>query len=129
MDFRDIISNCIDQDNGAELVLVDPVTGEPTDMKLIIAGPDSATQRRARLAMVDELAELADEDGKVSAENREKASIAMLARAVLRWDIRLDGEALPFEHQNVVRLLSTGTWVREQVDGFAGSRRPYARRA
>ncbi|MDW9772722.1 hypothetical protein GOA89_13170 [Sinorhizobium meliloti] len=120
-DFDDILANVEDQDRGAEVELRNPATGEPTGLKLTVAGPDSLTQRRSRLQMSDELAELARADGTVSAEEREKAAVASLARCVLSWQIVEGGKELTCTHANIVRLLSVA-WVREQVDAFAGNR-------
>ncbi|KQU81278.1 hypothetical protein ASD00_35170 [Ensifer sp. Root31] len=120
-DLDDILANVEDQDRGAEMELRNPATGEPLGLKLTLAGPDSLTQRRSRLQMSDELAELARADGTVSAEEREKASIASLARCVLRWEIVQAGQPLSCTHGNIVRFLSVA-WVREQVDAFAGNR-------
>lgn len=125
MQMDEIAAFSTDQDNGRWFELHDPVDGTPTGIKIKIAGPDSATQRRAELAMVDELAELAREDGAVSAEHRERARLNCLARCVLGWELEEEGEAVPFTHANVVRLLTMARWVRDQVDSFAGSRAAY----
>ena len=122
MQLNDIHAHAADQDKGKWFDLVDPVEGRPTGIRLLMAGPDSATQRRAELALVDELAMLADGDGRVSAENREKARLNCLARCVLGWEIEEGGEPVPFTHGNVLRLLTSARWVREAVDGFAGDR-------
>lgn len=107
MDLNDIKANAADQDKGHWFDLVDPVEGRPTGIRLRIAGPDSATQRRAELALVDELAELADAEGRVSTESREKARLNCLARCVLDWELTEDGEPLPFNQANVLRLLGS----------------------
>lgn len=125
MQLNDILANVEDQDRGRELDLINPATGAATGIKFRIAGPDSDTQKRARLKLVDELAELADSDGHVSAENREKARTNSLARCVLGWEISEDGKPVPFNHANVVRVLRAAAWVREQVDAFAGDRRAF----
>lgn len=122
MQLNDILADAQDQDRGRDFELLDPVTGKPVGITLRIAGPDSATQARARLQMVDDLAEMADADGRVSAADREKARLNTLARCILGWDIKEDGEALPFTHANVVRLLRAATWVQAQIDGFAADR-------
>lgn len=121
LDLSAIEANQLDQDRGAEIELQHPATGEPTGLKLTLAGPDSATQKRAKVELADSLADLADAEGHVSAEAREKAAIASLAKCVIRWDVSLDGEQLACEHKHIVRLLSV-PWVREQVDAFAGNR-------
>lgn len=121
LDLSTIEANQLDQDRGAEIELMHPATGELSGLKLTLAGPDSATQKRAKVEMADALADLADPDGYVSAEVREKAAVQSLASCVIRWDVSLDGEPLACEHKHIVRLLSV-PWVREQVDAFAGNR-------
>ncbi|KEP68532.1 hypothetical protein DL1_11440 [Thioclava dalianensis] len=122
MQLDDILANAEDQDRGTWFDLRDPVLGEPTGIRFRMAGPDSATQARARVRLVDELADLADDEGRVSADAREKARINSLARCVLGWEIREGGEDLPFTHANVLRVLRSAQWVHEQVDSFAGAR-------
>lgn len=122
MELNDILANVADQDRGRECEIVDPVTGRPTGITFRIAGPDSETQHRARLHLADHLAELADHTGRVKAADREKARIDSLARCVLGWSIIEDGQQVPFNHANVVRVLSAATWLQAQVDAFAGDR-------
>lgn len=120
-DLDDILANVEDQDRGAEMELRNPVTGALTGLKLTLAGPDSLTQRRSRLQMADDISDLAHADGTISAEVRERAAIASLARCVLRWQVKQGGDELPCSHANLLRVLSV-PWVREQVDAFAGDR-------
>ncbi|MFJ1293238.1 hypothetical protein ACEPPZ_14320 [Paracoccus yeei] len=122
MQLNDILADAQDQDRGRDFDLLDPVTGKATGIKLRIAGPDSATQARARLQMVDDLADAADADGRVSAADREKIRLNTLARCVLGWEVQEDGQAVPFTHAHVVRLLKAAHWVQQQVDGFASDR-------
>lgn len=122
MTLEDILSNVADQDRGKEFEILDPVDGRPTGIRFRVAGPDSATQHRARLKLADDLAEAADTSGRVNAEIREKLRLDCLARCVLAWEIQSDGQPLPFTHKNVVRVLSAGTWVQAQVDAFASDR-------
>jgi len=124
MDFDTIIANVADQEKGQWFDLLDPVHGEPTGIRFNVAGPDSATQRKAELRLADDLAEVADIDGRVTAEQREKARIAALAACVLDWEIEQDGAAIPFNTANVIRVLRAAKWIETQVDGFASHRRP-----
>lgn len=121
MDLNDILANVADQDRGKEFELADPVTGKPTGIKFRVAGPDSETQNRARLALADELTEMADAQGRVTAEQREKARLNCLARCVLGWDIEEDGKPVPFTTKNLLRVLRVH-WVQAQVDAFASDR-------
>lgn len=121
MTLDDILANVADQDRGREFELADPVNGQPTGIKLWIVGPDSETAHRARLALADELAEMADANGRVTAEQREKARLNCLAAHVLRWEIEEEGKPVPFNTANLLRLLKVH-WVQEQVDAFAADR-------
>ncbi len=124
MQLSDVLNNATDQDKGADLELIAPWDGKPTGMVLTIVEPDSDTARRADIALVDELAEMADAEGRVTGERRAKARLNALARRVIRWDVEDEDRPVPFETRNVLRLLSIGR-VREQVDAFAGDHRNF----
>ncbi|NSX94506.1 hypothetical protein [Agrobacterium tumefaciens] len=122
MTLDDINSNLVDQDKGRWLEVVDPWDGKPTGLRLLIAGPDSQTQHKARIAMMDELAAAADVDGKASFEAREKARINCLGRCVINWDIAADfGLDAKFGHAAVVKVLQVA-WIQQQADAFAADR-------
>ncbi|MFC0198876.1 hypothetical protein [Paracoccus rhizosphaerae] len=122
MQLNDILADAQDQDRGRDFELAHPVTGQLTGIILRIAGPDSATQARARLQLTDDLAAAADETGSISAAAREKARLNCLARCVMAWEIQEDGQPVPFNHANVLRLLGGALWVQQQVDAFASDR-------
>lgn len=117
----DILANVADQDRGRECELIDPVTGEPTGIKLWVVGPDSQTAHNARIAMTDELMEMTRSDGTVSGEDRERARLNSLARLVTKWEVLENGKPVPFSHKHVVRLLAV-SWVEAQIDAFASNR-------
>ena len=125
MQLNEIEAFSADQDRGAWLELHHPVSGKPTGMKVLVVGPDSATQARARLALVDDLTAATDMEGRVSAADRELCRLNNLARCVLGWDVQADGQAVPFSHSAVLRLLKSGTWVQAQIDAFADDRRRF----
>lgn len=125
MDLSDIEANSEDQDRGKWFDLLDPVTGEKIGMRWLIAGPDGAVQARARLRLADELADMADDEGRVSAENRAGARLNCLARCVLGWEVSDGGAPVPFNHKNVLRALRAAAWVQAQVDAFAADRRAF----
>ena len=122
MQLNEIEGMAADQERGAWFDITDPLEGKPTGIRVRIAGPDSLTQRKARLALSDDLVELADLDGRVSAESREKARIASLARCVLGWECEEAGQPVPFTTANVIRLIRAATWVETQIDAFAADR-------
>ncbi|CUX15272.1 MULTISPECIES: hypothetical protein [Agrobacterium] len=122
MTLDEIHGNLADQERGRWLDVAEPWEGKPTGLRLLIAGPDSQTQNKARIAMMDELASSADVDGRASFEARERARINCLARCVLNWDIAADfGLDAKFGHAAVVKVLQVA-WIQQQVDAFAGDR-------
>lgn len=129
MNLSEISTFSEDQDKGRWLDLRNPYDGKPVGIRLLIAGPDSSVQARARIKLADELADMADDEGRVSAENKDTAILRNLARCVLGWEATEDGEPVPFSFDAVMRLLQAGRWVREEVDGFAASRRAFAKGA
>lgn len=127
MQLEEIFAAVADQDKGAWLDLLDPIEGKPTGIRLRIVGPDSETAHRARLKLSDDLAAMADLDGKVTAAQREKARLDCLAAHVLAWEAEEDGKAVPFNTANLLRLLRVN-WVEQEVDAFAADRRNFGGR-
>ncbi|NPD14474.1 hypothetical protein HOY34_04575 [Xinfangfangia sp. D13-10-4-6] len=126
MNLSEVANISEDQDRGRWLDLLDLRDGKPVGIRLLIAGPDSSAQARARLKLADELADMADDEGRVSGENREICRLRNLARCILNWEASEDGQPVPFSFDAALRLLKAGRWVQEQVDDFAGSRRAFA---
>lgn len=121
-----IEANAEDQDRGRWCDLMDPFTGGPIGIRLLIVGPDSATQAAAQLKLADELAAEMDETGRVSAVARDAARVRCLARCIIGWDAKEDGKPVPFSFANVLRLLRASKWVQAQADAFAADRRRFA---
>ncbi|HVV43172.1 MAG TPA: hypothetical protein VHC94_19150 [Nitrobacter sp.] len=109
------------QDRGADLAIKHPVTGEPIGT-LTIAGPDSDTQRRARLQMQDELYAF---KGRPPAAEYDRMDIDRLARCVVSWRLKRAEQDVPFTFAAVVKLLREQPSVREQVERFSQDRAPY----
>jgi hypothetical protein len=122
VDLSDALANIDDQDRGRWLDVMNPWTGEPTGFRFKLSGPDSRVQKRARVLMMDDLAEAAKPDGTVAYEAREAARIACLARCVLDWEMAEGGAPLPLSHKAIVRVLTDVHWLQLQVDAFAGDR-------
>lgn len=122
MQLNDIRAFSADQDRGKWFELLDPVDGSATGLRVKVAGPDSTAQNRARLRLADDLADLADAEGRVTAQARETARLDSLARCLLDWDVSENDEPVPFNHKNVLRLLKAASWVQAQIDGFASDR-------
>lgn len=111
-----------DQERGLWRVICHPVTGKRSDLELLVVGPDSQTAARATALYVDELAELADLDGRVSGEKRAKAKARFLARHVKEW--RGCGDE-HFSFAACARLIEVSRFVEACVDTWAGDRRGF----
>lgn len=109
------------QDRGLPLILKHPVTGESLGT-LMIAGPDSDVQRKARLQMQDELYAF---KGRPPAAEYDRMDIDRLARCVVSWTVKRDGKTVPFAHTAVVKLLTQQPSVRQQVEQFSQDRAPW----
>lgn len=124
MELNDILWTVEDQDKGRWFTILHPVTGAPTSVSLLIAGPDSRVQAEAAAIMTDELAEAADDQGRVSGAARADIRRRFLARCVRDWRAVEGGEALPFTFSAVLRILGVA-FVAAQVDAYAGNRSVY----
>ena len=128
-DLNDILAIHSQQDECAELAIVNPLTGEKTDLVFWIAGPDSNVQRAAKEWAEEEvrkhpLLRLAPDLPSNVAERRRIAT-ELLARTIVCWDIRQDGKPVPLTVANAARILEASDIIREQVDQFAASRDPW----
>lgn len=111
------------QDRGADLTIMHPVTGERMrDIVLTIAGPDSTTAKQARIKYSDELMAFRNHP---PADEVERMEIERLARLVIGWKVARDGKPVEFTFTNVVRLLTSAQFIREQVEAFSQNRAPY----
>lgn len=59
----------------------------------------------------------------LSAEETEKDGIELLASCTMGWiGVVLEGEDLPFSHENAVEVYTRFPWIKEQVDTAIGDR-------
>lgn len=121
LDFDDIQKANERQNEGAWFDILNPVTSEKTGMRVKLVGPDSKKHRDAITKLRNKL----NSSKYASMYGRDEANIAFLADCILDWEIIEQGQALPFSHANACRILSAGTWIRAQIDAFAGDRSPY----
>lgn len=111
------------QDRGADLTIVHPVTGEPMpEIVLTIAGPDSDVARRARIKFDDETLAFR---GRPPADELDRMYVERLARCVVGCKMTRGGKDVPFSFTEVVKLLTTFQFIREQAEAFSQSRTAY----
>ncbi len=103
------ISN-LETTDTAECVIVHPVTGVDTDIKITLYGVDSKKFREVSLAR----ARANRED-----DNDEDSREADLASVTLGWEnVELNGKELEFSHANAVKVYKLVSPIRNQVDSF-----------
>lgn len=128
-DLNDIIGIHASQDAGAELAIRNPITDELTDLKFWIAGPDSNVQKEASKWAAAEVAKhpflSMAPTLPANEEIRRNIATGLLARCIVRWDIRQNGEPVPLTLANAVKVLNASDIIRNQVDEFAASRAPW----
>lgn len=115
-------------EEGAELEVLDPVTGDGVGVFIILAGADSTIHRKAtatiakrRMSNMKGFRNMALDPEKFEAEG-----IEVLAACTLGWrGVVVDGAPLPCSRDNAIQLYTRFPWLREQVDQFISDRSVY----
>ena len=108
-------------EEGAELRVAHPTTGEDLGITITLIGTDSKTFRdiskiRATMALKKKTRE-------IDLDQNEQDSIELLARCTKGWSgITENGKDIPFNHENAVQLYTKYLWLREQIDRFMADR-------
>ena len=115
-------------EEGAELEVLDPVTGEAVGAYITLAGADSVVHRQA----VANISKRRFNNQKgfrnkgFDPERMEAESIEILAACTLSWKgVTLEGAALPCSRDNAIKMYTRFPWLREQVEAFISDRSEY----
>ena len=114
----DTVTAC---EEGADLEIVHPRTGEPLGIIISVVGADSPTYR-------SELHKLANKRAKrgrgvLNSESIEADNIELLVACTRGWSgLDYKGAALAFSPANARMVYKDFVWLREQVDAFIGDR-------
>ena len=104
-------------EEGAELRVAHPTTGEDLGIKISLIGMDSKTFRDISKARAT--ASLKKKSRDVNFDQGEAESIELLAKCTKGWEgITEDGIEVPFSYENAVKLYTKYLWLKEQVDRF-----------
>ena len=104
-------------EEGAELRVAHPTTGEDLGITITLIGTDSKTFRdiskiRATMALKKKTRE-------IDLDQDELDFIELLARCTKGWSgMTENGKDIPFNHENAVELYTKYLWMRDQVDRF-----------
>lgn len=115
-------------EEGAELEVLDPVTGESVGVFITLAGADSSVHRKTMAMIAKRRINGAKgfRNKGYDPEKFEAESIEVLAACTLAWKgVVVDGSSLPCSRDNAVRLYTRFPWLREQVEQFVSDRTEY----
>jgi hypothetical protein len=110
------------QDDGVELKIKHPVSGDPIGLTLRVAGYESDAVKKVQRRQANE--RLRKRASKITAEEIERNAREVVAASVLSWkgddDFRLDGQPLPECNKDAVDgLLRRFPFIGSQIDDFA----------
>lgn len=121
---------CAAGNEGAEMKLLNPETGEELGPVFVLAGADSDVYVSKQRKNINK--RLRNKRGAkgIDAELIESEAIDLLAECTLNWrDVVLDGETLPFSKNNARELYTRFPWIREQADAFIGDRANFIKKS
>ena len=113
---------------GAEMTVMDPKTGKPTDARIRVVGQDSAVYRAALRQIRDEVAaaperEPTDEDRLLMLNRARNA-----AAAVTDWTgIGSGGVQIEFSREAAIEACTKWPWLADQIATFTGARGNFGR--
>lgn len=110
------------QEEGTEVSILDPRTGDDLGIRIRVCGPDSDRQKKAVQKQVD--ARLRRRStAPLTAEELDADGLRLLANCILSWsEIVVDSASLEFSVDNAVKLMQRFPFIREQIDVVAGNR-------
>lgn len=112
------------QEDGIDVHIEHPGTGEPLGITIRVAGPDSERQRKAYRRLGEK--RLRAGRKKLTTEEMEEDAFELLARSLISWTfapgVTIGGEVPAFDVDAAKGLFRRFPWIREQVDMAAGSR-------
>lgn len=110
------------QEEGIEIKIVHPKTGEEMGITIRVAGPESDRQKKARNRLVnDRLTK--NRNRRVTAAELEQDALKVSAASILGWEnIQVKGKEFEFNLENAETLLRSYPFIREQVDSAINDR-------
>ena len=108
-------------EEGAELLVSHPTTGEDLGIKITLIGTDSKTFRDISKSRAT--ASLKKKSREIDLDQNESDAVELLAKCTKGWSgITENGKDIPFTHDNAVQLYTKYLWLREQIDRFMADR-------
>lgn len=108
-------------EEGAELRVAHPTTGEDLGITITLIGTDSKTFRDISKSRAT--ASLKKKTREIDLDQNESDAVELLAKCTKGWTgITENGKEIVFSHDNAVQLYTKYLWLREQIDRFMADR-------
>ena len=108
-------------EEGAELRVAHPTTGEDLGITITLIGTDSKTFRDISKSRAT--ASLKKKTREIDLDQNESDAVELLAKCTKGWPgITENGKQVAFSYENAVQLYTKYLWLREQIDRFMADR-------
>ena len=108
-------------EEGAELHVAHPTTGEDLGITITVIGTDSKTFRDISKSRAT--ASLKKKTREIDLDQNESDAVDLLAKCTKGWSgITENGKEIAFSYDNAVQLYTKYLWLREQIDRFMADR-------
>ena len=108
-------------EEGAELRVAHPSTGEDLGITITLIGTDSKTFRDISKSRAT--ASLKKKTREIDLDQNESDAVELLAKCTKGWTgITENGKEVAFSYDNAVQLYTKYLWLREQIDRFMADR-------
>ena len=108
-------------EEGAELRVAHPTTGEDLGITITLIGTDSKTFRDISKSRAT--ASLKKKTREIDLDQNESDAVELLAKCTKGWTgITENGKEVAFSYDNAVQLYTKYLWLREQIDRFMADR-------
>lgn len=110
------------QDDGIDVDILHPKTGEELGIKIRVAGPDSERQKKARNAITNARL-LRSRNKRMTAPEMEADSIKLTAASIISWDgVEENGQAVDLTSETAEAILKRYPFIYEQLSATIGDR-------
>lgn len=108
-------------EEGVELRVAHPTTGEDLGIVITLIGTDSKTFRDISKSRAT--ASLKKKTREIDLDQNESDAVELLAKCTKGWTgITENGKEVAFSYDNAVQLYTKYLWLREQIDRFMADR-------
>jgi hypothetical protein len=92
--------------------------GETQEVTLTVAGALSSVYRKAESAQRDRM--LKRRTMSLTDEMLQKNQLDLISACVLEWNLHVDGRAVPCTKENVMQVLTSAPWLRNDLEAAMG---------